>query len=96
MNTSQCFPGPCKELEMSRFGRFLRFFGKGKERAPQAIRVVCSRGILWITREGDARDYIVAAGESLTLNDAQRLVVLPLRANEEIEYSICAVDSRNK
>ena len=35
----------------------------------------CRAGVVWVTREGDARDYILATGEDLRLEGRGRVVV---------------------
>jgi hypothetical protein len=35
----------------------------------------CRAGVVWVTREGDARDYVLRTGEELRLEKGGRVVV---------------------
>lgn len=43
--------------------------------AARAVEFVCDRGTAWITRADDPQDYILRAGEQLTLPGRQALVI---------------------
>ncbi|MGL4400263.1 MAG: DUF2917 domain-containing protein [Luteolibacter sp.] len=42
---------------------------------PEGARVRCVRGLLWITRDGDADDILLHAGGSLVCERRDRLVI---------------------
>jgi hypothetical protein len=48
-----------------------------------SLEVRVHRGTLWLTQEGDRRDYVIGAGESFRFDRAGRAVVEVL-ANAEI------------
>jgi hypothetical protein len=51
-------------------------------------RLSCESGILWLTRNGDARDYLLRAGESIELCGDTHVVAQALRnATARIEQS---------
>lgn len=45
------------------------------------MKVVCLEGELWLTRDGDIKDYILGPGESLALARRDRGAVQALRAS---------------
>lgn len=60
--------------------------------APRSLRataaileVRCLAGVVWLTREGDAEDYILGAGESLRLANRGRIVAQAIGASARIE-----------
>lgn len=40
----------------------------------QASRLVCHCGVVWVTREGDLRDFFLTAGDTLDLHAGVTLV----------------------
>ncbi len=48
---------------------------------PRRLKVLCVAGELWVTRDGDRRDYILGPGEALTLERGDRGAVQALRAS---------------
>jgi len=44
------------------------------------LALECASGILWVTRDGDLTDYILEAGQGLTLARGDRGAVQALRA----------------
>ncbi len=46
----------------------------------RGMRIRARQGLLWVTEEGNARDHIVGAGETLTVGHAGRTVVQALQA----------------
>jgi hypothetical protein len=40
----------------------------------QASRLVCHSGVVWVTREGDLRDFFLGAGDTLDLHAGVTLV----------------------
>ena len=47
---------------------------------PQARRVVCESGSLWITQDRDPRDILIDAGETFTPEPGRRVIVYALSA----------------
>lgn len=45
----------------------------------EALMLTCGEGQLWLTREGDARDHVLSAGDSVSLVSAGHVVVQALR-----------------
>jgi hypothetical protein len=43
------------------------------------LTLTCLEGWIWLTREGDVRDYMLAAGRSVRLDRPGRVVVQALR-----------------
>ncbi len=43
-------------------------------------RLFCERGILWVTQTDDEKDYLLHAGESLTINEYSKVVVQALES----------------
>lgn len=55
---------------------FVRLDGYQHVRVPglQTCRVSCRSGLIWITREGDLRDWVLRAGESAEFPGTQLLI----------------------
>ncbi|MFP2928968.1 DUF2917 domain-containing protein [Pyxidicoccus sp. 3LG] len=43
------------------------------------LALTCGEGLLWLTREGDARDYVLSPGDTVQLEAAGHVVVQALR-----------------
>lgn len=41
--------------------------------------LTCAEGLLWLTREGDSRDFVLRAGDAVHLGSAGHVVVQALR-----------------
>jgi hypothetical protein len=48
-------------------------------RTDTPLALTCEAGLLWLTREGDASDYVLGPGERLRLEVAGHVVVQALR-----------------
>ncbi len=46
----------------------------------RGMRIRARHGLLWVTEEGNARDHILGAGETLTVGHGGRTVVQALQA----------------
>lgn len=46
----------------------------------EPLALTCGDGQLWLTREGDARDYVLGPGDSVRLEAAGHVVVQALRS----------------
>lgn len=45
----------------------------------EPLTLTCAEGTLWLTREGDTRDYVLRPGDTLRLEHAGHVVVQALR-----------------
>lgn len=45
---------------------------------PSPVRIFCESGTLWVTRQGDLRDYILREGEEIMAPHTPRLVISSL------------------
>lgn len=50
----------------------------------RSTRIVCETGSVWITQEGDSRDSVISAGESLTIRH-QGLTILSALEPSQLE-----------
>ncbi|WP_205507415.1 DUF2917 domain-containing protein [Myxococcus vastator] len=50
-----------------------------RTRGDEPLMLTCAEGTLWLTREGDARDYVLWPGDTLRLEHAGHVVVQALR-----------------
>ena len=55
------------------------------------LQVQC--GAVWLTRDGDATDHVLAAGQRLHLGAGERVVVEPWRAGQAAELAWAVGDS---
>lgn len=63
----------CREMALARNG-FLAL-------PAEATRLICLTGELWLTREGDCKDYILPAGRSFELAGSVRPAIQALSAS---------------
>lgn len=63
------------KIDLQRAGMFVPRHHTVEIREGRGYRVICRRGGLWITQEGDTRDIVIGAGESFVIdNDGLTLV----------------------
>lgn len=48
------------------------FTMKGDQRD---TRIYCEKGAFWLTQEGDPSDYVVSAGQTMTINRSGNIVI---------------------
>lgn len=48
-------------------------------RSRQPLTLTCREGLLWLTCEGDAKDYVLRAGDTLRMERSGHVVVQALR-----------------
>jgi hypothetical protein len=56
-------------------------------------RISCIRGSLWITQEGDLKDYVLDAGQNFWVARPGTVVVQALQ-NSQFKYNLNELDSR--
>lgn len=58
-------------------------------RLPDAagVEIACRGGTTWITLDGDPRDFVLEAGERITVNEHRRALITALAA---ANVSVCA------
>jgi hypothetical protein len=55
---------------------------------PQGQRVHCQAGCVWVTVDGDPRDWVLEGGDSFTPTSARRVIVYGLEASRvRIEHA---------
>ena len=64
---------PLTEISLGQRSLYRIADGKGH-------KVLCLRGAIWLTQEGDRRDIVLTAGESFTLDRAGLAVLYALSA----------------
>lgn len=57
----------------------------GLSAANGEVRVRCAEGIVWLTREGDAEDYILRAGEERRIAGRGRIVAQAMNGAARVE-----------
>ncbi|MCP3140079.1 DUF2917 domain-containing protein [Pyxidicoccus xibeiensis] len=50
-----------------------------RTQADESLTLTCGEGLLWLTREGDSRDYVLNPGQTVRLEVPGRVVVQALR-----------------
>lgn len=56
----------------------------------QNATLICRSGSVWVTASKDPNDYIVKAGDSITLDGKNQVVLEGLSADLELDIQLCA------